>query len=329
VARREVQKILVIKLSALGDFVLALAAMKKIRQAHPKAHISLLTTPPFEGLAKASPYFNAVFTDGRPENFAQWIALRTRLRAVGYTRVYDLQTSSHSNRIFQVLRPNPPPWSGIAFGCSLPHKNPLRNGMHTLERQADQLMYAGIWPDAPTEPGSAPAPDLSWVLAKAPGERAAAVGVKPKPYVMFVPGGSANRPEKRWPVERYGELARILYARGLDIVIIGGPQESALAQAIQRQVPRARDLTGRTDFASIAVLGAKAALAIGNDTGPLHLAAAAGAPTVVLFSSVSDPALSAPRGKVAVLQAANLSQLAVAKVAQAAAALLPSRQGAA
>ena len=48
----------------------ALAAMKKIRQAHPKAHISLLTTPPFEGLAKASPYFNAVFTDGRPEKTA-------------------------------------------------------------------------------------------------------------------------------------------------------------------------------------------------------------------------------------------------------------------
>ena len=79
-ARREAQRILVIKLSALGDFVLALAAMKKIRQAHPKAHISLLTTPPFEGLAKASPYFNAVFTDGRPEGFPEWMALRRRLR---------------------------------------------------------------------------------------------------------------------------------------------------------------------------------------------------------------------------------------------------------
>ena len=327
-ARREVQKILVIKLSALGDFVLALAAMKKIRQAHPKAHISLLTTPPFEGLAKASPYFNAVFTDGRPTNFAQWMMLRKRLRAAGYARVYDLQTSANSNRIFQAMRPHPPPWSGVAFGASLPHKNPLRNGMHTLERHADQLMYAGIWADAPTVPGTAPGPDLSWVLAKA-GERPSAVGVKPKPYVMFVPGGSAHRPEKRWPVQKYGELARILYARGLDIVIIGGPQESSLAQAIQRQVPRSRDLTGRTDFASIAVLGAKAALAIGNDTGPLHLAAAAGAPTVVLFSSVSDPALSAPRGKVAVLQAAKLSDLSVAKVAQAAAALLPATQGAA
>ena len=320
--RREAQRILVIKLSALGDFVLALAAMKKIRQAHPKAHITLLTTPPFEALAKASPYFNAVFTDGRPEGFTQWMILRRRLRAANFTRVYDLQTSNHTNRIFQLLRPNPPAWSGIAFGCSLPHKNPLRNQMHTLERQADQLMYAGIWPDAPTEAGTAPGPDLSWVLA-GEGARPPAPGVSAKPYVMFVPGGSAHRPEKRWPVEKYGELARILYARGLDIVVIGGPQETALAQAIQRQAPRTRDLTGRTDFASIAVLGAKAALAVGNDTGPLHLAAAAGAPTVVLFSSASDPALSAPRGKVAVLQAPQLSELPVAKVAQAAASVLP------
>src|ERR1700753_878899 len=111
--RREIQRILVIKLSALGDFVLALAAMKKIRQAHPKAHITLLTTPPFEALANASPYFNAVFTDGRPEGFTQWMILRRRLRAANFTRVYDLQTSNHTNRIFQLLRPNPPAWSGI------------------------------------------------------------------------------------------------------------------------------------------------------------------------------------------------------------------------
>jgi ADP-heptose:LPS heptosyltransferase len=327
--RRNVEKILVIKLSALGDFVLALAAMKRIREAHRKAHITLLTTPPFEALAKASPYFNAVTTDGRPESFAQWMALRKRLRQANYDRVYDLQTSSQSNRIFQVLRPNPPPWSGIAFGCSLPHRNPLRDHMHTLERQADQLMYAGIWPDAPTAPGAAPAPDLSWVWRDLPAERQVAGGVKPRPYVMFVPGGSAHRPEKRWPVEKYGELARILYARGYDVVIIGGPQEAALAHAIQREVPRSRDLTGRTDFARIAVLGAKAALAVGNDTGPLHLAAAAGAPTVVLFSGASDPALSAPRGKVAVLQADRLIDLPVAKVAQAAASLASTTAGAA
>lgn len=326
---RKVEKILVIKLSALGDFVLALAAMKKIREAHRKAHISLLTTPPFEALAKACPYFNAVHTDGRPEGFAQWMALRKRLKAARYDRVYDLQTSTQSNRIFHVLRPDPPPWSGIALGCATPHRNPLRDQMHTLERQADQLMYAGIWPDAPTAPGSAPPPDLSWIWKDQPADRPVAGGVKPSPYAIFVPGGSAHRPEKRWPVEKYGELARILYARGLEIVVIGGPQETALAHAIQREAPRARDLTGRTDFARIARLGAKAALAIGNDTGPLHLAAAAGAPTVVLFSSASDPALSAPRGKVVVLRADRLSEMAVAKVAQAAASLAPAAAGAA
>src|SRR5436190_6228619 len=320
---RRIERILVIKLSALGDFVLALAAMKKIREAHAKAHITLLTTPPFEALAKSSPYFNAVDTGGRPGNVQGWLALRARIRAANYDRVYDLQTSAQSNRIFQSLRPNPPPWSGIAFGCSLPHRNRLRNVMHTLERQADQLMYAGIWPDAPTGAGEAPPPDLSWVLKTAPQERPVPGGVRPKPYVMFVPGGSARRPEKRWPVEKYSELSRILYSRGFEIVIIGGVQEAAMAHEIQRQTPRARDLTGRTDFGRIAILGAKAALAVGNDTGPLHLAAAAGAPTIVLFSKASDPALTAPRGKVAILQADDLADLPVAQVAQAANSLAP------
>jgi ADP-heptose:LPS heptosyltransferase len=318
---RSIQRILVIKLSALGDFVLALAAMKKIREAHAKAHITLLTTPPFEGLARACPYFNAVETDGRPKGVAAWLALRRRLRAARYDRVYDLQTSSRSNRIFQMLRPRPPAWSGIALGCSLPHRNRGRDQMHTLERQADQLLYAGIWPDAPTAPGTAPPPDLSWVLRRSPSGVHTGGGLKPRPYAMLVPGGSEHRPEKRWPVDKYGELARILHARGFDIVVIGGPPEATLAHAIQRDVPGARDLTGRTDFAQIAVLGAKAALAVGNDTGPLHLAAAAGAPTVVLFSKASDPALSAPRGRVAVLQAGDIRNLAVDEVAQAAASL--------
>jgi len=322
---RGAQRILVIKLSALGDFVLALAAMKKIREAHPKAHITLLTTPPFEGLGLACPYFNAVETDGRPQGLAGWMALRRRLKAARYDRVYDLQTSAHSSRIFHLLRPAPPVWSGIALGCALPHRNRSRDSMHTLERQADQLMAAGVWPDAPIAPGSAPPPDLSWVIkADRPGGQQPAGGLKPRPYALLVPGGSAHRPEKRWPVERYGELSRILHARGFDIVVIGGPAEAPLARAIQRQAPRTRDLTGRTDFAQIARLGARAALAVGNDTGPLHLAAAGGAPTVVLFSKASSPSLSAPRGKVAVLQAADLSQLSVAEVAQAAASLAQS-----
>ena len=315
-AGRRVDRVLVIKLGALGDFVLALAAMKHIRQSHPQARITLLTTPLYEALAQASGYFDAVETDGRPEGPGGWLGMLGRIRAAKYDRVYDLQTSSKSSLYFQLLRPFPPIWSGIALGCALPHRNRNRNHMHTLERQADQLKEAGIWPDAPTKPGTAPPPDLSWIAKKTGGRR----GAK-KPYALLVPGGSAHRPQKRWPVEHFAELAGRLRARGLDVVIIGGPQESALARTIQRSV-QARDLTGRTDFAQVAALGAGAALAVGNDTGPIHLIAAARAPTLVLFSDDSDPALCAPRGRVAVLRRPSLDQLSVAEVDNALLALV-------
>ncbi len=152
---KEIKKVLVIKLGALGDFVLALAAMKKIREAHPRAKITLLTTPPFEALAKLSPYFNTVETDGRPSDFGDLTALLGRLRKARYDRVYDLQTNSRTNWYFQALRPFAPQWSGIAAGCSLPQRGKARYHMHTLERHADQLKQAGIWPDAPAEPGGA------------------------------------------------------------------------------------------------------------------------------------------------------------------------------
>ena len=140
---RTVERILVIKLSALGDFVLALAAMKKIREAHPKAKITLLTTPPFEALAKLSPYFNAVETDGRPGDLSGTLAMISRIRKAGYDRVYDLQTNSRTNWYFQLLRPFPPQWNGIAFGCALPQKGKARLGMHTLETSIKNLKANG------------------------------------------------------------------------------------------------------------------------------------------------------------------------------------------
>ena len=117
--KRDIQKILVIKLSALGDFVLALAAMKHIRQVHAGAHITLLTTPPFEALAKACPYFDAVEIDGKPKGLKAWWDLRKRIKDARFDRVYDLQTSSASARIFHLLQPGAPEWSGIAFGCAI------------------------------------------------------------------------------------------------------------------------------------------------------------------------------------------------------------------
>ncbi len=140
---REIKRILVIKLGALGDFVLALAAARRIREAHPAAHITLLTTPPYEAMAKLSPYFNDVWSNGRPAAFDDWWALVRALRRARFDRVYDLQTSSRSSRLRMVLGPFGPEWSGRA---SHRRRNPRRDQMHTLERQADQLRAAGVWP---------------------------------------------------------------------------------------------------------------------------------------------------------------------------------------
>jgi ADP-heptose:LPS heptosyltransferase len=98
-------------------------------------------------------------------------------------------------------------------------------------------------------------------------------------------------------------------------VILGGPAEAALGAAIATAIPTAHDLTGKTSFADIAALARRAAFCIGNDTGPTHLAAVAGCPTLALFGEDSDPALCAPRGpRVAVLRRQPLAGLPVADV---------------
>lgn len=320
---REIKRVLVIQAGSIGEFVLSLAAMKKIRQSHPHAKITLLTIPQFEALARASPYFNGIETTARPGSPGEWLALRGEIKRARYDRVYDLESSRSSRFLFQLLRPFPPAWSGATPGAKLRHRNPALARMHTLERHAEQLQVAGVWPDAPTTPGDAPPPDLSWILRRAAEPRPVAGAAAPRPFVLLVPGGGENKPEKRWPIERYAELASQLKARGYDIVIIGGPQESAMARTIQKVVGQARDLTGRTDFAQIAVLGARAALAVGNNTGPMHLIAAAGAPTIALFDGAPDTLNNAPRGHVAVVQSPTLAALPVQTVATAAWSLLP------
>ena len=89
------ERILVIKLGALGDFVQAGGPFAAIRRHHGPAHIVLLTTEPFVTLVERSPWFDEIWTDDRPKvwNMRRWRALKRRMKDAGFTRVYDLQTS--------------------------------------------------------------------------------------------------------------------------------------------------------------------------------------------------------------------------------------------
>jgi ADP-heptose:LPS heptosyltransferase len=149
-----------------------------------------------------------------------------------------------------------------------------------------------------------PGSDVSWAVADI------ARFDLPDRFVLLIPGGAPHRPEKRWPADRYAELARRLAAKGVAPVLLGAAAEAPLAAEISAACPEAVDLTGRTGLADVAALARAASGAVGNDTGPMHMIAAAGCPSVVLFSAASDPALTAPRGAaVTVLRRDSLAAL--------------------
>ncbi len=293
------ERILVIKLGALGDMVLAFGPFAAIRGHHAEARITLLTTPSFAGLMANAPWFDEIHVAERVPLWKPggWLGLRRWLRDGRFNRVYDLQTSDRSGWYFRLMGPGPrPEWSGIAPGCSHPHANPDRDFMHTIERQNEQLRMAGIV--------EVPSADLSWIEADT-----GRFGLSGR-YALLAAGGAPHRPAKRWPADRYAALAAKLAANGVQPVILGGRAEREIGRAIARGCAEARDLTGETSMSDIAVLARGAAGAVGNDTGPMHMIAAAGCPSVVLFSAESDPALTAPRGpSVRVLREADLAAL--------------------
>jgi ADP-heptose:LPS heptosyltransferase len=317
------ERVLVIKLGALGDFVQALRAMAEIRRAHSKAKITLLTTAPYAGLAEASGLFDAIDSGGRPKGFGGLLALAGRLRRGRYQRVYDLQTSSRSAGYIWAFAPAFPEWSGISPGASHRHSNPRRDLMQNLDRLWDQLAEAGVVQPAPE--GSAPGPDLAWAIAASERESpplAERLNIR-APYALLAPGASPGRPQKRWPVQGFADLARELEQMGVTPVVIGGPQEVELGEAIAKTAPGTVIAAGRTELVDLAALGARAALMVGNDTGPTYMAALAGAPTLILFSADSDPALCAPRSeRIRVLQSDDLADLAATQVIKAARVLL-------
>ncbi len=294
------RRILVIRLGALGDFVLSFPAFAALRAHHAGDHVTLLTTAPFAALARAAPWFDDVRVDARPRWTDIAGVLRLRRQLTGFDFTYDLQTSGRTSRYFRLA--GRPAWSGIARGCSHPDADPLRDTLHTVDRQRGQLAASGV---AGVTLGVA---DLAWLWQGGP--------VVDGPYALLIPGTSiAHWGAKKWPVERYAALARVLEAAGVRPVVAGTDAEASDAAAIVAACPEALDMTGRTSIQALAGLAHRAVLAVGGDTGPIHLAAMVGCPVVALFSRFSNPALAAPLGDVRLVRAERLDGLPAEAVA--------------
>ncbi len=300
------ERILIIKLSALGDFVLSLGACQAIRKHHPKAHLTLLTTAPYQPLAQASGLFDEIWLDSRPRfwQLIALIALRRKLRGGAFRRVYDLQRNDRSAAYFRIVGHPKPEWVGKVAGCSHRYQQPTDQILHIATREAQQLALAGINEVAP--------PDLTFV-----DEDLSAFDL-PERYVLLVPGGAPHRPAKRWPMERYARLAQWFVGRGYKPVLLGTAAEQDSLDLIDAVCPEALNLCGRTNLLEIATLAKGATLAVGNDTGPMHLIAPTGCPLVSLFSYESDPAKVSPRGsEIQILRRPSLEALDLADVLDA------------
>ena len=258
--------VLVVKLGALGDMLLADGALRDIRAHHPRDRIVLLTRRPFAALMARCPHVDDVLVD---DNAPRWridrmATLARKLRRQGFERAYDLQNSRRSGFYRRWLLPGSRWSAGECVSGQGAAATPA------LERHARQLAAAGI------DIVQTRAPRPSWLAE--PLSAALAARLSP-PYAVLLPGASARHPRKRW--SGFGDLARLLAADGLQVVSVPGPDEMPALAAMPGDMllDEGRPLT----IPQLATVLRDAAVVVGNDSGPTHLAAHLGCRGLALF----------------------------------------------
>ena len=285
------QRLLVIKHGALGDIVQGFGAFASLRAGHPAAHVALLTTSPFVEMAKMMPWFDEVLVDSRAGIMHPRESYRMR-RVIrdSWDMIIDLQCSQRTARYFQFFARPDARWIGTARGCSDPC--PDFSGVNNYQRMRIAAEMAG---------GAPAIPDLGWLLN---GEGSSSTNTLAQtfaeklvqPYAVLVPGCSPAKPEKRWPAENFAALTRKFIENNISVVLTGTMADKDVVDMVQSLAPGAINLCGRTSIADLARLYAKAVSIVGNDTGPVFLAAATGAPTIMVMGPDTNPSMSAPTG---------------------------------
>lgn len=261
-------RILVIKLGALGDFIYALGLMRSIRHHHKDAHITLLTQKPYAALAEKTGLFDDIILDPRPKyNPLEWLSFRKSLNDRRFVRVYDLQNNDRTENYFRLFSPKPE-WVGVAKGASHRNTDPDRKKFHSFIGLQNNLKLAGI--------DNVSLDRLDWMTSDI------ARFNLPMPYALLVTGSAPSRPNKRWPTRYFRELINDLNSQGIHPVLLGSASEISLNAEIANGL-QVTDLSGRTSLDDIPALARQASIAIGNDTGPMHIISMTGCPSLFMY----------------------------------------------
>lgn len=294
------KRILVIKLSALGDVVQAEGAMHDIYNHHPDDEITVLTTPAYRRFMESCPWVDKVMLDDRDSRFRldKMFSLKSRLQKEQFDFVYDLQQVGRTNFYYKWFLSHVD-WMGGAKGCTFCDVRP--DDRCAADHFSSQLESVGL------NVRHTKSCDLTWMASDVKHileRHNLADG-----YTVLIPGASKGHDEKRWPY--FHELAEDLLASGLRVVTVPGPDEMELCKNIPGDMLTEDD--GRfLDFFKLAGVIKQAGFVIGNDTGPTHIAAHLKVPGLALFNNRIPATFTGIQyGEFSWLQVDNLSTLSL------------------
>jgi heptosyltransferase-3 len=253
-------RILFITATRIGDAVLSTGLLGHLLDRHPEARVTIAAGPAAAPLFTAVPALERLIVVEKQRYARHWLRLYAAVVGTAWDLVVDLRGSAL-------------PWLVRARARRVSAGNDAT--VHRVEQLARVL---GLTPP--------PSPRL-WT---GPAHESAAAALVPPGGPVLAVGPAANWRGKQWRAERFAELALRLTAPGgilpgARVAVLAAGHERPQAEALLAAVPKERclDLVGKADLLTAAAVLRRAALFIGNDTGLMHIAAAAGAPTVGLF----------------------------------------------
>ena len=275
--------ILVVPYMWIGDFVRCHSVIKLLKARFPGRPVDVLSTTLCAPLTDYMPALRRAIVVDLPRSriaLQDQLALARRLKRENYGSALVMPRTWKS-----ALAPflaGIPERTGFVGELRFALLNDLRYGERRLPRMVDRCAALAL-PKAAALPAEWPRPELNVARAESDAWRRQHGLASEKPVVALAPG--AVGPSKRWPASAYAALARRLIAEGFAVWLIGGPEEKSLAAEIIGDTT-ARDLTGH-DLRNAILALAAANVAVSNDSGLLHVAAAVGTPAIGIFGPTS------------------------------------------
>lgn len=271
------KRILIIKLGALGDFVMLVGTMRRLKERYPDAEFTLQTHRSLVAIGQQMGMFSDFIIDNRAPYWnlrAQYNVLK-QMWGKKFDLVINLQpnhcTNSYYYSMVRWFASSPFAWTSI-FDKTIKHINKKRAFCWGKQREEEGRLVEIVQTD----------------LGFLHGENKHFHEL-PERFVTLIPGCSPKNAHKRWPAYRFVELARRLAEHNIHSVVLGTKSELAEIEEIVHATPFACNMCGKTSLLDIPDLARRSLAAVGNDTGPSHMTALSGQPMIALFATRTKP----------------------------------------